>query len=411
MIQLALRSSIQAVPPSGAPRSARIDGRATAVTISSSPARKTPTPMTASNTYAERRSIAPSVGGASPSRPGTGGLPPCGSRNGRVACVHRDRLLSGEERDGRRTTGDGRPGGCYGADRARHGRHIGARPRARGGFGQGRCLRRDRGAGRRPGSGREGGARYRKRLADGHASFSPTSRNRPMSGSWPLRFSRRPHGSTSWCTVPAVYTRHRTLTADGLETMFATNQLAPFLLTNLLRDRLVASAPTRVLIVTAPASNKIDFDDLQGERGFRSLPRFGASKAADLFLTFEFARRLEGTGVTVNAVHPGLVRTDLMTGAPALLRWGVRLVSSPPEKAAAAIAPLLLAARVRGPERPLLQGRSRDRASDVHPGSRRGTAVVGSRCRPRRISARAARPDLRSPPQPVPSRTRPSSGR
>ena len=141
----------------------------------------------------------------------------------------------------------------------------------------------------------------------------------------------------------AVYTRHRTLTADGLETMFATNQLAPFLLTNLLRDRLVASAPARVLIVTAPAGNKIAFDDLQGERGFSSLPRFGASKAADLLLTREFARRLEGTGVTVNAVHPGLLKTDLMTGAPALLRWGVRLVSAPPSKAAAAITPLLLA--------------------------------------------------------------------
>jgi NAD(P)-dependent dehydrogenase (short-subunit alcohol dehydrogenase family) len=140
-----------------------------------------------------------------------------------------------------------------------------------------------------------------------------------------------------------VYTRHRTVTSDGLEMMFATNQLAPFLLTNLLHDRLVASAPARVLIVTAPASNKIDFGDLQGERGFRSLSKFGASKAADLFLTFEFARRLESTGVTVNAVHPGLVRTDLMAGAPTLLRWGVRLVSAPPEKAAAAIVPLLLA--------------------------------------------------------------------
>lgn len=141
----------------------------------------------------------------------------------------------------------------------------------------------------------------------------------------------------------AVYTRHRTLTADGLESMFATNQLAPFLLTNLLRDRLVASAPARVLIVTAPAGNRIDFDDLTAERGFSSLPRFGASKAADLLLTREFARRFEGTGVTVNAVHPGLVKTDLMTGAPALLRWGVRLVSAPPAKAAAAITPLLLA--------------------------------------------------------------------
>jgi NAD(P)-dependent dehydrogenase (short-subunit alcohol dehydrogenase family) len=143
----------------------------------------------------------------------------------------------------------------------------------------------------------------------------------------------------------AVYTRHRTLTPDGLESMFATNQLAPFLLTNLLRDRLVASAPARVLIVTAPAGNKIDFDDLSGERGFSSLPRFGASKAADLLLMREFARRFEGTAVTVNAVHPGLMKTDLMTGAPALLRWGVRIVSASPAKAAAAITPLLL-----GPE-------------------------------------------------------------
>jgi NAD(P)-dependent dehydrogenase (short-subunit alcohol dehydrogenase family) len=124
--------------------------------------------------------------------------------------------------------------------------------------------------------------------------------------------------------------------------MFATNDLAPFFLTNLLRDRLVESAPARVLVVTAPAGNKIDFDDLQAERGFSSLPRFGASKAADLLLTREFARRFEGTGVTVNAVHPGPVKTDLMTGAPALLRWGVRIVSASPEKAAAAIVPLAL---------------------------------------------------------------------
>jgi NAD(P)-dependent dehydrogenase (short-subunit alcohol dehydrogenase family) len=171
-----------------------------------------------------------------------------------------------------------------------------------------------------------------------------------------------------------VYTRHRTLTADGLEMMFATNQLAPFLLTNLLRDRLVASAPARVLIVTAPAGNKIDFGDLQAERGFRSLPRFGASKAADLFLTFEFARRLEGTGVTVNAVHPGLVRTDLMAGAPALLRWGIGLVSAPPEKAAAAITPLVLA-----PDYADLSGRFFKGGKEIDPPRYTRDADVGRR--------------------------------
>lgn len=140
----------------------------------------------------------------------------------------------------------------------------------------------------------------------------------------------------------AVFTQRRTLTADGLETMFATNQLAPFLLTNLLRDHLVAGAPARVLILTAPSTVKLDFDDLQSEGRFGALTAFGASKAADLLFTFELARRLEGTGVTANAVHPGLARTNLMRQAPAPLRWVTRLVSAPPARAASAIAPLAL---------------------------------------------------------------------
>lgn len=141
----------------------------------------------------------------------------------------------------------------------------------------------------------------------------------------------------------AVYLPQRTVTSDGLETMFATNALAPFLLTNLLRDHLVANAPARALFLTAPSTVALDFDDLQGERRFRSLTAFGATKAAELLLTFELARRLEGTGVTSNAVHPGLVRTDLMRRAPAPLRWATWLASAPAERAAAAIAPLALA--------------------------------------------------------------------
>jgi retinol dehydrogenase 14 len=146
----------------------------------------------------------------------------------------------------------------------------------------------------------------------------------------------------------AIYVAQRTLTPDGLETMFATNQLAPFLLTNLLRDPLTANAPARVLMLTAPSTTKLDFEDLQGERRFRPLTAFGASKAAELLLTFELARRWEGSGVTVNAVHPGLARTNLMRQASAPVRWVTRLVSAPPERVAAAIAPLLLSPAYAG---------------------------------------------------------------
>jgi NAD(P)-dependent dehydrogenase (short-subunit alcohol dehydrogenase family) len=146
----------------------------------------------------------------------------------------------------------------------------------------------------------------------------------------------------------AVFTNRRTVTPDGLETMFATNVLAPFLLTNLLRDTLAVNAPARVLLLSAPATNRLDFDDLQSERRFRSLWAFGASKAAELLLTFELARRWEGIGVTVNAVHPGLARTSLMRQAPAPIRWLTRLVSAPPERVATAIAPLALAPEYAG---------------------------------------------------------------
>jgi retinol dehydrogenase-14 len=141
----------------------------------------------------------------------------------------------------------------------------------------------------------------------------------------------------------AVYTARRTVTADGFETMFATNVLGPFVLTNLLLDRLRAAGSARILILSAPSTVRLDFDDLQAERRFRSLTAFGATKAADLVFAFELARRLEGTGVTAHAVHPGLVRTNLMRQAPRPLRWITRLASAPPERAAAAIAPLALA--------------------------------------------------------------------
>ena len=107
------------------------------------------------------------------------------------------------------------------------------------------------------------------------------------------------------------YWAHRHVTVDGLEHTFALNHLAPFLLTHLLRDLLVASAPARVVTVSsgAQAMGRIDFDDLQGERHYRGQTAYNQSKLANVLFTYELARRLEGTGVTANVLHPGVVRT------------------------------------------------------------------------------------------------------
>jgi retinol dehydrogenase-14 len=104
---------------------------------------------------------------------------------------------------------------------------------------------------------------------------------------------------------------HRRVTADGLEHTFAVNHLAGFLLTNLLLDRLVASAPARVVTVSSGAQSmgRIDFDDLQGARKYSGQRAYNQSKLANVMFTFELARRLEGTGVTANVLHPGVTRT------------------------------------------------------------------------------------------------------
>jgi NAD(P)-dependent dehydrogenase (short-subunit alcohol dehydrogenase family) len=132
----------------------------------------------------------------------------------------------------------------------------------------------------------------------------------------------------------AVYKRQRQMTVDGYETMFASNHLGPFLLTNLLLDALIGSGSGRILNITAPSTTPLDFDDLQGERNFNSLHAFGATKMANLLFTFELARRLEGSNVTANAIHPGLARSQLMKEAFAPLRLLTWLLSSPPHKAA-----------------------------------------------------------------------------
>lgn len=147
---------------------------------------------------------------------------------------------------------------------------------------------------------------------------------------------------TALVNVAGVFSSQRVETADALELMFATNHLGPFLLTNLLLSALRASGAARVLTVSAPSSTRLKFDDLQGSQRFSALSAFGASKAANLLFTFELARRVAGSGVTANAVHPGLARTGLMRQAPALLRAPLALISAPVDKVAERIAPLLL---------------------------------------------------------------------
>jgi len=105
-------------------------------------------------------------------------------------------------------------------------------------------------------------------------------------------------------------TRH--VTADGLERTFALNYLAPFLLTNLLLDRLKQSAPARVVTVASNAhtTGRIDFDDLQGERSYSGSRAYSQSKLGNVLFTYELARRLAASTVTANALHPGVVNTS-----------------------------------------------------------------------------------------------------
>ena len=109
-----------------------------------------------------------------------------------------------------------------------------------------------------------------------------------------------------------AYIGGRTLTEEGLETTFALNHLGYFLLTNLLLDLLKSSAPARIVNVASEAHrrSRIEFDDLMGERSYKGFRAYGQSKLANILFTYELARRLDGTNVTVNCLHPGVVATN-----------------------------------------------------------------------------------------------------
>ena len=111
-----------------------------------------------------------------------------------------------------------------------------------------------------------------------------------------------------------VYMKTRVLTTDGFETTFQVNHLAPFLLTELLKDKLLKAPSARIVVVSSVAHQGayLDFQNLQGEKDFDGYSAYALSKLANLLFTFELAERLRNTRVTVNALHPGLIGTKLL---------------------------------------------------------------------------------------------------
>jgi NAD(P)-dependent dehydrogenase (short-subunit alcohol dehydrogenase family) len=121
-----------------------------------------------------------------------------------------------------------------------------------------------------------------------------------------------------------VHMTTRQLTVDGFETAFAVNHLASFLFTRLLLDKIIASAPARIIQVNSEGHrfNGLKLDDLTwAKRRYKGLQGYGASKTAQLMTVWELAERLQGTGVTINAVHPGEVATNIGMNNGWLYRW------------------------------------------------------------------------------------------
>lgn len=150
-------------------------------------------------------------------------------------------------------------------------------------------------------------------------------------------------------------TRRREVTEDGIERTFAVNHLGPFLLTNLLLDLLVKSAPARIVNVASKVhyTATMDLADLGFERdGWGMAKAYGRSKLGTVLFTRALAKRLEDKGVTVNAVHPGAVATGIWDCAPRWMQpmiWlAKKLIMITPEKAAKSIMHLASSAELEG---------------------------------------------------------------
>jgi len=152
--------------------------------------------------------------------------------------------------------------------------------------------------------------------------------------------------------------RRRTETADGFESTFGINHLGHFLLTDLLLERLRASAPARVVVVSSNAHKGarrgLDFDDLQSARRYRWMDAYNKSKLANIYFARELSRRLDGTSVTANALHPGFVRSEFGRGGDLgpVYGFGIRYIAGPfaisPEKGARTTVYLAASPEVEG---------------------------------------------------------------
>ncbi|HMH52141.1 MAG TPA: SDR family oxidoreductase [Candidatus Acidoferrum sp.] len=163
--------------------------------------------------------------------------------------------------------------------------------------------------------------------------------------------------------------RERVLTEDGIEATFAVNHLAYFMLTRLLEPALVAGRPSRVVNVSSRAhlSGTIRFDDLMGSREYDGWKAYAQSKLANVLFTYEHARRLAGTGVTANCLHPGVVGTNIGHDGPMWIRFGIKLVRPfllSPARGADTSIYLASSPAVEGVSGKYFVGRGEERTSD-----------------------------------------------
>lgn len=133
-----------------------------------------------------------------------------------------------------------------------------------------------------------------------------------------------------------IWPKKRMMAEGGLELQFAVNHLSHFLLTNLLLDVIKASAPARIVNVSSGIHRrvKLDFDDLQSEKKYWNMWVYGRTKLMNVYFTHELARRLKGTGVTVNSFTPGMTATNLGRYMSPAAQWFFRVFGRSPEKGA-----------------------------------------------------------------------------
>lgn len=136
----------------------------------------------------------------------------------------------------------------------------------------------------------------------------------------------------------------REITSDGYEKVFATNHLAYFFLTSLLLDVLKSTAPSRIINVSSNAHQAININDLMSEKKYDQYKVYGRSKMANILFTYELSERLRGSGVTVNALHPGVVKTNIYETVHGFPRFLIGLMMPffiSPDKSAEYIIPLM----------------------------------------------------------------------